>query len=65
MTNRPKHLVRQKNLKFTLSHLARHLVANLSLVLGKLKGLWPALVPLVTRQTTKVTNVGTRFPKTN
>lgn len=63
-TNRPKHLVRQKKLKRTFEHLARHLVANLRLVLVKLNGLWPVLVPLVTRQTMKVTTVGTRFPKT-
>lgn len=65
MTNTPRHLVRQKKLKRTFEHLARHFVASLSLVLGRLNGLWPYLVPLVTRQTMKVTRVGTRFPKTN
>lgn len=64
-TNKPINLVIQNKLKRTLEHLARHFVASLSLVLGKLNGLWPILVPLVTRQTTKVTNVGTRFPKRN
>lgn len=62
---RPRHLVRQQKLKFTFEHLARQLVANLSLVLVKLKGLWPVLVPFVMRNIRKVRTVGIRFPTTN
>ncbi len=65
MTNRPRNLVKQQNLNVRLEHLIRHLVASLDLVLVKLKGFSPVLVPLVTRNIMKVTTVGTRFRKSS
>lgn len=49
----PVHLVRKKAVNVVLLHLMRKLVMTLDLFLVMLKGVWPALVMLETKQTTK------------